>query len=248
MKRVLITGVTGRSGSWLVRYLSADPHLAEQYIFRFSHRKTSNTSILDDLPFLFEKVEGDLTDEAFCREICTDVDTLFHIAGIHWSIPLVPAAIECGVKRLILVHTTGVYSKYKAAGEEYRNIDNKIEQLVEKADISLTILRPTMVYGTIDDGNISVFLKMVHLLRFFPVVDHAIFALQPVCHKDLGKAYYEVLIHPEETKNKNYILSGGEPILLIDILKTLGHQLGVKNTFISFPFGLFIARHGACIC
>ena len=50
-------------------------------------------------------------------------------------------------------------------------------------------------------------------------------------------------MNPEKTDNKNYDLSGGEPILLIDIFKEIGKQLGVKNIFISCPF--FIAYGGA---
>ena len=63
--------------------------------------------------------------------------------------------------------------------------------------------------------------------------------------KDLGKAFYDVLMNPEITDSKEYDLSGGKPILLIDIFKEIGNQLGVKNTFISVPSS--IAYLGAWI-
>lgn len=127
---------------------------------------------------------------------------------IHCSLKLVKAAVANGVKRLVLVHTTGIYSKYKATGEEYREIEKRIAELIEGQDIALTVLRPTMIYGNLNDGNISVFIKMVDKLRIFPVVDHAAYELQPVWCGDLGKVYYSVLVNPESTKNKEYNLSG----------------------------------------
>ena len=102
-----------------------------------------------------------------------------------------------------------------------------------------------MIYGSLNDGNISVFIKMVDKLRLFPVINGAKYELQPVWCKDLGKAFYDVLMNPEITDSKEYDLSGGKPILLIDIFKEIGNQLGVKNTFISVPSG--IAYLGAWI-
>ena len=107
----------------------------------------------------------------------------------------------------------------------------------------MTILRPTMIYGDLSDKNISKFIAMVDKLRLFPVVDHAKYELQPVHAKDLGDAYYAVLTNPVTTANKEYNLSGGVPIKLIDMLKIISRCLNRKNTFISVPFGFayFIA-------
>lgn len=77
------------------------------------------------------------------------------------------SAVKKNVKRVILVHTTGIYSKYKEAGEEYRNIDAEVYKLAKENNIDLTILRPTMIYGTIGDRNICVFIKMVDKLPFY---------------------------------------------------------------------------------
>ena len=108
--------------------------------------------------------------------------------------------------------------------------------MLQGTDVAKTILRPTMIYGNLHDENVAVFMKMVYKLRLFPVVDHAKYELQPVWCGDLGKAYYQVLTHPETTKNKEYNLSGGRPILLLDMFKVMASKLGVKNRFISVPF------------
>jgi nucleoside-diphosphate-sugar epimerase len=142
------------------------------------------------------------------------------------------------VKWLILVHTTGIYSKYKAAGEGYREIEREVAEIAATSHISLTILRPTMIYGSLKDKNIAVFIKMVDKLSLFPVVDHARYLLQPVHEKDLGKAYYQVLKNKSVTMGKSYTLSGKSPILLIDILRTIEKILNKKNLYLSIPFSV----------
>ena len=248
MKRVLITGISGKNGRYLLEEMSKNRERddLDNIHFKVLLRESSDTSFLDECPLDIERYYGSIdTKEDALKFVDGEYDTLLHIAGIQRSVQIVSAAIEKGVKRFILVHTTGIYSKYKEAGESYRQIDAKVKEICEEAKATLTILRPTMIYGSLNDGNISVFIKMVDKLRLFPVINGAKYELQPVWCKDLGKAFYDVLMNPEITDSKEYDLSGGKPILLIDIFKEIGNQLGVKNTFISVPSS--IAYLGAWI-
>ena len=246
MKRVLITGISGKNGRYLLEEMEKNKtrdNLGDIH-FKVFLRENSDTTYLDKSTLDMERFYGLIdTKEEASKFVEGDYDTLLHIAGIQRSVQIVSAAIEAGVKRFILVHTTGIYSKYKEAGEGYRKIDDIVTKMCKEAGVTLTILRPTMIYGTLNDGNMSVFIKMVDKLRFFPVISGAKYELQPVWCGDLGKAFYDVLMNPEKTDNKEYDLSGGKPILLIDIFKEIAKQLGVKNTFISCPF--FIAYTGA---
>ena len=246
MKRVLITGISGKNGRYLLEEMEKNKtrdNLGDIH-FKFFLRENSDTTYLDKSTLDMERFYGSIdTKEEASKFVEGGYDTLLHIAGIQRSVQIVSAAIEAGVKRFILVHTTGIYSKYKEAGEGYRKIDDIVTKMCKEAGVTLTILRPTMIYGTLNDGNMSVFIKMVDKLRIFPVISGAKYELQPVWCGDLGKAFYDVLMNPEKTDNKEYDLSGGKPILLIDIFKEIAKQLGVKNTFISCPF--FIAYTGA---
>ena len=240
MKKVLITGITGKSGMYLLENILSDKTCQRDYhlgfIIRNKEKIEAKTKSIENCSIYV----GDLEDKAFLSSVISDgYSILLHIAGIQKSLKLVKTAIEVGnVRWMIMVHTTGIFSKYKAAGEGYRNIEKEIYELIRKRNIDLTILRPTMIYGNMNDNNISVFIKMVDKLRWFPVVNGAKYELQPVWCGDLGKAYYQVLMNPEITKNKNYNLSGGEPIMLIDIFRTIARYLNVNNRFISFPFWL----------
>ena len=205
-------------------------------------RPTSNPELKIKAEKIIPDVEilaGDFDDKNFMESALSEADTVLHVAGIYNTEKILEAALKNHVRRLILVHTTGIYSKYKSAGENYRKIDEIVINKSKENNIILTILRPTMIYGNIKDGNISVFVKMVDKLPLMPVVSGGNFNLQPVLYKDLTKAYFEVLTHEKETANKNYILSGGEIISLRDLLTVIAENLGKKIKFLSIPF--FIA-------
>lgn len=235
MKRLLLTGMTGKSGIMLAQQLATEP-LPASYDVRCAVRPAAQTAKLQELLPASELFLGDLENAAYLTQLTKDVDVLFHIAGIQKSLPLVRAAVENGVKRMVLVHTTGIYSKYKAAGEEYRQIEAAIDALANKAGVILTYLRPTMIYGTLQDKNMVKFIKMVDKLNPMPVVSHAAYLLQPVHCSDLGRAYFQVLTHLEETAGKNYILSGRDALSLMQIFNLIAADLGVSRRYLSVPF------------
>lgn len=244
-KEIAIIGATGKkSGGAFIEQLSQNISTIDDMFpggQRLIVRESSNTDIVSNyLPNAIIS-RGALDDLAFLENAFKDVDTVVHIAGIVYSKDVVKAAVKSKVRRVILVHTTGIYSKYKHAGEEYRIIDDYVTSLCKENNIVLSICRPTMIYGNITDNNVVKFIKMVDKLTVMPVVRGARFELQPVHYKDLGKAYYDILMNEEVTSNKNYILSGGNEIMLRDMLKAISNELGKKITFISFPYSVSMA-------
>lgn len=123
MAKLAITGITGKSGAFFWEHILENESLIKnkwpEGINLISRNKEKLKS-LEKGSLSTACINGDLTDPNATDEFCNGCDTLMHIAGIHWSLPLVKSAVNAGIKRLILVHTTGIYSKYKAAGEEYR--------------------------------------------------------------------------------------------------------------------------------
>ena len=240
---LVVTGAAGKkSGGAFVRRLCLHADEVRRAFpggIRAIVRPTSDLETLKRRLPEAELFTGELTDPAFLNRAMEGADTVLHIAGIHWSVPVTEAAARASVRRLILVHTTGIYSKYKEAGEEYRKIDAAVSRICQEKGIVLTILRPTMIYGNLTDRNIAVFLRMVDRLPLMPVVRGARYLLQPVYYEDLGEAYYRVLTHEAVTAGKCYDLSGGAPILLRDLLSEMGRQLGRKRVrFLSVPHWL----------
>lgn len=238
---LLVTGITGHTGKYFLQELIANNYKGK---IRCVVRESSDTSMFDNSGLQIEKAVGDLNDKEFVNACMKNVDAVVHIVNIRYSINIVEAAIKNNVSRAILVHTTGIFSKFRMASDEYKDIESKLQYMIKDKLIKVTILRPTMIYGDTCDHNISKFIKMVDKLRLFPVINHGSGLIQPVNARDLGKAYYSVLVLPSKKAKGEYILSGEKPITMLDTFKLISKNLGKKTTFISFPlgFGVFLAR------
>ena len=142
-KILVLTGATGKkSGGILTENIGKNLDQVRSMFpdgIRAVVRATSNTKELDRLIPDVQKCIGDLTDVPMLKNAFQDADTVIHVSGIHWSHEVVEAAAYCGVRRLILVHTTGIYSKYKEAGEEYRHIDEYVYRTCKENNIVLSL-------------------------------------------------------------------------------------------------------------
>lgn len=227
----LVIGVTGHTGKYFLEELKKNNYKEK---IRFLIRKNSDKSIFKNCNFNYEIIEGDLNNEEDIYDACIGVDTILEIFNIKYSLKVLENAIKQNVKRIIFVHTTGIYSKYKMASEEYKIIE---EEVLKKSTnkVKITILRPTMIYGDTCDHNISKFIKMIDKMRIYPLIAGGKARIQPVNARDLGKAYYDVLINNEKTINKQYNLSGLNEISIKDMLKMISEKIGKKTIFIYVP-------------
>lgn len=235
-KRVLVTGATGRSGRVFLRRL-ADLREAEGSLpFAVTIIARDPARVPFSIPGV-DVVRGDLDDSEFLSRIVHRHDTLLHIAGIHLSVPLIRAACAApdGPRWFVMVHTSGIYSRYKAAGEYYRQVESEIADITADTPCDITLLRPTMIYGAPNDGTMNVFIRLVDHLRLFPLIGDGHTAIRPVRDSDLGRAYLKVLLHHHITRGKVYDLSGGESIDFIDIFRTISRLLGKRTRFIPIP-------------
>lgn len=239
---LLVTGITGHTGRYFLQELINNKYDGP---IRCIVRETSNTSHIDNCGLKVEKVVGDLIDEEFLDSVMKGVDTIVHIVNIRHTLRIINAAISNGVNRAICVHTTGIYSKFRAASEEYLMIESELCDILSKnSEFKLIILRPTMIYGDLCDLNMSKFIRMIDRFRVFPVIDNGKGLIQPVNARDLGRAYFDILTMPTNQVKNEYILSGKDPITMSEALKLISLKLGKKTTFISIPLGLgvFLAK------
>jgi len=228
-----ITGITGHSGHWLIERLVKEEYKDK---IRCVVREDSDTSFLDKSGLDIEKVVGDLNDINFLRETITNVDTLLHIVQINLSTQIVDVAIKNGVKWVILIHTTGRYSQYKSASAGYIKIEEDI--IKRRNEIGITILRPTMIYGSSRDSNMYSLINYLYKHKLFPLFGKGSNLMQPVHARDLGNSYYDVIANRDKTFNKSYNLSGAHSIKYIDLIKTISNALNIKNIIIKIPLSI----------
>ena len=106
--------------------------------------ESSDTSALDASGLNIEKFRGSIDSDTDLERFVSGADTVVHIAGIMKT-PRLLAAIERagGVKHVVLVHTTGIYSKYKMASAGYKAVEEDMQQYLDRG-MNITILRPTI--------------------------------------------------------------------------------------------------------
>lgn len=237
---LFVTGITGQTGRWFFKRLVEESY---QGPIRCAVRKGSDTSLFKNCSLDLEVVHGDLNDLSFLKTTMTGVDTILHISSILFSENIVETALETGAEWAILVHTTGRYSKFKNASEEYIRIEDGI---LEKRDrMGITILRPTMIYGSSRDRNMYKLVDFLYRHKFFPLFGKGNNLMQPVHARDLGTAFFEVLKNREKTYNRDYNLSGRSPITYNDLVECVSKELGSNNIIVKMP--LWVSILGARI-
>jgi len=137
MKKVLVTGADGFIGSHLTEMLAARGYKVRALAH---YNSFNNWGWLDDATCKndIEIVCGDVRDAHFCRVICRDIDTVFHLAAliaipysyqapdsyvdtnIRGTLNLCQAARDAGITRLVHTSTSEVYGS-----AQYVPIDEK---------------------------------------------------------------------------------------------------------------------------
>lgn len=227
---LLVTGLNGHSGKWFAKRL-----VEERYDLpiRCILRRGTDEAFLRSLGLQLEILYGDLEDREFLEAAMKGVEVIVHIAGIRLSPLLLEIAVGNDVRRAILVHTTGIFSRFKSAAEIYQRIEGAIDLLRDKIDI--TILRPTMIYGSPADKNMIKLIRYIDRHALFPIFGSGQNLMQPVHARDLGRAYFDVLVAPAPTRNKSYNLPGREAISYSSLVQTVSRTLGRNTIFVRIP-------------
>ncbi|MEB6201985.1 NAD(P)-dependent oxidoreductase [Mammaliicoccus fleurettii] len=233
--KLLITGANGHSGKLFLENLTL-PNKNKYEEIHIIVRNDDLDNFIKKSGLNIIKHKGDLNDIQFLTDATQNIDTILHIAGIQMSEKLVRVAIENNVNWIIAVHTTGRYSQFKMASEEYINIEDNLLTLRDK--INITLLRPTMIYGSSRDRNMYKLVKFIDKSPVFPIFGNGKNLMQPVTATDLAIAYQQVLDNSEVCKNQNYNLSGKYPIKYKELIKTVASKMNKKIILIPIPIKL----------
>ena len=227
-----ITGATGHTGRLFMKELAGSQYSGQiRYMVRSEQKANQLQSICPNA----EMMVGNLKSQEDIRALLTGADTVVNIANIRYSPEIVRIGRECGVNRFILVHTTGIYSKYKSASQAYFKIEEALKPFMEECNI--TILRPTMIFGDLCDHNISKFIRFVDRYPVLPIVAGGSALIQPVNARDLARGILMAKTE-EKTKGKAYDLSGERAITVRQLYRMIGTFLGREKPIVSLPMWL----------
>lgn len=121
-----------------------------------------------------------------------------------------------GCRRLVVLSSTSRFTKTESGRAHDRELSQRLVAgedaalaWAQAADVPLTILRPTMVYGGTSDGNVSELVRVLRRFRAVPVVGSGAGLRQPVHMADVAAATASALLQ-ESTPQTAYDVSGGE--------------------------------------
>jgi uncharacterized protein YbjT (DUF2867 family) len=212
----LLVGATGFLGSFVAARLD-DPIVLV--------RPTSDCSVL---PSGVELRIGDLNQPLPLHGI----SRLVYCASMGFG--HVPPLVEqvhqaSNVTRAVFVSTTAIFTSLPTAS---RAVRLAAEAAVQSSQLDWTILRPTMIYGTARDRNISRLLRFVRKSPVFPLCGNGLW--QPVYVEDLADAVVAALASPQ-TARKAYNLAGATPLRFADLVRTAGRAVGRQVTLLPVP-------------
>lgn len=230
---ILITGLTGTSGTAFYDVLCRENYSEK---IRVVTRGYTNPSIFDNTPLDIEVLHGDICNIDFMVSAMEGCDTVFHIAGKAYSEAVAEAIMRSPqIRYAIIVSSTMVYSQYYP-NSRLNEFEPKIKKLFQNRGIKYVFIRPTMIFGTPTDKNISVFIRWFKKYPVFPIVKNGSATIRPVCRLDLAEAYWLILKNIENLSRNEYIVSGKEEMTLLEMFHIITDVLGRKVYFANVPF------------
>jgi uncharacterized protein YbjT (DUF2867 family) len=188
-------------------------------------RPTSNLSVL---PPGVEIRGGTLED---ARLPLDGVSSVVYCASMGFGhIPAVVRQLEAaGVRRAVFLSTTAIFTSLPSPSRRLR-LD--AEASVTSSALGWTILRPTMIYGTARDRNISRLLRFLRRWPVFPLCGNALW--QPIHVADLADAVVAALDSPR-TLGQTYNLAGERQLRFADLLRTAAASLSRRVMLVPVP-------------
>jgi uncharacterized protein YbjT (DUF2867 family) len=215
---ILLVGATGFLGSAVAARLTERQAIALV-------RSTSDRSVL---PTGMQLREGDLAQPLPLE----DIDTLIFCASMgfgHLPAVIRQLAQAKRVRRAIFISTTAIFTSLPSAS---RAVRRTAEAAVQASALDWTILRPTMIYGTARDRNISRLLRFIKRWPVFPLCGNALW--QPIYVDDLADAVVAALDSPR-TIRMAYNLAGAEPLLFADLIRSAARAVGRRIRLLRVP-------------
>jgi len=219
-----IAGATGYTGGFLVRRLARCGRR-----FRCFVRRSSPVSEI--LSTDAQIGYGDLGDVASIARTIEDATIVVSLAHIRFARNIVAACRGSGVRRAVFFSSTRRYSSY-AAPSVQEVIEG--ERGLEGCSIPLTLLRPTMICGPGDDGNIARLRAYLERYRVIPIFGPGTYLQQPVYVEDIIDAILSVLAC-DSTMNRTYTVAGPHPLTYNEVIDTISEVLGIRAVKVHLP-------------
>jgi nucleoside-diphosphate-sugar epimerase len=205
-RSIVVTGSTGFVASRLLPRLSARGDRIIAIV-----RATRGAEAVFDIDVEIRR--ADLEDPTSMDGVFAGADAVVHLAGMALVPTMLSAMVSDGVGRGTFISSAGVYTKLRSASADAKRI---AEAALRASPIDYTILRPSMIYGTPRDRNMTRLLRWIQRSPVVPAPLGGVTLQQPVHVDDLVSAIIASLDRP--AGRNEYEVGGPEPISLREVI------------------------------
>ncbi len=159
----------------------------------------------------------------------------------HVALPrlLAKACAASGVRRVIHVSALGVSTDGPPAPSRYLRSKTAGEAVLRGADLDLTLLRPSVVFGA-GDRFVNLFAKLQSVFPLLPLAGAAV-KFQPVWVEDVAAAIV-ACVQDANTAGQTFELAGPQVLNLAEIARLAGEISGHARPVFSLPAPLAWAQ------
>lgn len=172
-----------------------------------------------------------------------------------------------GIGKIVATGSTSIFGKANSDDPHeleivslLKNAEERLRMWAKGEGVIWTLLRPTLIYNSIDDNNIARIARFIRRCRFLPLASPARGLRQPIHAQDVAKAALHSLNSPA-TANRSLNIAGGEILSYREMTDRIFAALGCPPRYLMLPtpllktgfriarcFGFFIERDfGAAI-
>jgi len=184
------------------------------------------------------------------KESVSDPEAEFDRVNAQGTINLVRQSIKAGVKHFIFLSSIGAMTTLSDTiinelspsnpdtpyGKSKLKAEQAIQEICQNSFMTYTILRPTLVYGANNPGNMERLLALT--AKNLPLPLASINNSRSLVYVgNLVDAIITCIDHPN-AKNQTFIVSDGEDLSTPELIKRLGKAMGKSPLMLPFPSSL----------
>jgi uncharacterized protein YbjT (DUF2867 family) len=215
-------------------------------------RRLAHAQAIQGLPGL-TVLQADVHQPAQLQSLLAGHDLVINLIAIlqgseaqfqraHVDLPrrLADACLATGVRRLIHVSALGVPDGSQAAPSRYLRSKAAGEAVLRSsADLALTVLRPSVVFGAADHF-VNLFAKLQAVFPLMPLAGAKV-KFQPVWVEDVAAAIV-ACVQDAHTAGQTFELAGPQVLTLGEIVRLAGQISGHARPVVALPAPLAWAQ------
>jgi len=221
--QVLVTGATGNTGGYAIKYLLAQQVPVRALVHQIDKRSDALAAMGVEI------VAGDLSDLASVSAALKDISSAFFVYPIKLpgiiaaTAYFAQAALENGIGHIVNLSQFGAHRHVKSQGAQNHWI---AERLFERSGVPVTQLRPTLFaeWFLYQASNIRT------KSQFYLPFGDACFA--PIATEDIGRVIATILADPAPHAGKSYDLFGPKILDMTEAAAIFSEALGRKITYV----------------